>query len=125
MFKKILFLPVLAFVTISGVLKADIEDFNSRVELLKNEVEALNKTEQSAVIKASLKTNAKYLEHKIRKKIKRMQARIEKYKANLDYSLEQEEYQKSLDKINAAEKRLQILNEVLSNIESMRSKLSN
>lgn len=122
MFNKIV-VPFLAFIAITGILKADVEDFNTKLETLKKEAETFNKSEQCEIVKASVKTNIRYLEHRVRKKIKRTQARIERNKSNLDYNLEQDEYQKSLDKINSLEKRLETLKEILSNIESMKSKV--
>ena len=118
---------VLGVILSGSIACASDTDFSKQLEFLQSEIEAANLVNDGKKnIRAIVaKTNLQYLERSVLKKIKHIESRLASYQNKLSSSLEDSELAELLEKIEAAEKKLKDLNDMLLGIEMLKARATN
>lgn len=106
--------------------KGSLSNVKEQLESLKNEIDVCGENQENAELrKTILKTNIRFLECNILKKLKRTESRLEKYKNKVNSSEDEEEAAHWLKKIESAQKKIADLNDLIMAIEMLKVRLGN
>lgn len=124
--KKFLILMMCCIWSVAG-FAGDTASLVKKVESLRESIESLivqSKSERSLLSTAILETNLVLIQKKIKKKIHSAEKRLMKYQASLEGAENEDGVQLFLKKMQAQEKKLQTLNDLLYTIEMWKNKFA-
>lgn len=125
--RSLIIIVLILFCNLNFPIFCENLEITNQMEVIFNEIEASNKEtdqgEKNKIRNTVLKTNIKYLESRVLKKIKRAESRLAKYKIKLGNSENGQEVQLWLKKIESTQKTIQDLNEALFTIDMWKTKI--
>ncbi|MBA3720826.1 MAG: hypothetical protein H0W88_00320 [Parachlamydiaceae bacterium] len=129
--KKLLMTCALIFSCFQTSIYSESQDkysnFTHQLSSLSNEIDSMDSDmdkEQSQLLKKIIKTNIDFIESKVLHKLKHAEERLAKYKNLMsDASIDPEESEELLEKVNASEEKIKNLNDIILIIQKLKAKV--